>query len=92
MTAAVLEETRTEWFEDARLAILRLALTEETFTADSLRKVMRPAPNPYWPGLAFGYASRDGLIEWMGYQKSTTKSRKNSPVSIWRCKEQGVTK
>lgn len=91
MIAAALEESRAEWFEDARLMIERLAKTEAEFTADDLRKVMRPAPDPHWPGLAFGYASRDGLIESRGYQKSTTKSRKSSPVSIWRRKTEEVT-
>ena len=91
MTAAmVLEESKAEWFEDARLAILRLSITEETFTADTLRTTMRPAPNRYWTGLAFTQAQSAGLIEWVGYEKSKTKSRKGSPVSIWRRKVEGV--
>jgi len=91
MKAAALEEDRADWFADARLMILRLSITEPEFTADDLRKVLRPAPNPYWPGIAFGNASRDGLIEWRGYEKSKTKSRKGSPVSIWRRRQEGVT-
>lgn len=90
MQAAVLEESKAEWFEDARFMIERLAASNDTFTADSLRKVMRPAPNRYWAGLAFSQARTAGLIEWVGYVKSTTKTRKGSPVSIWRRKQEGV--
>ena len=63
MIAAALEEGRSDWFADARLMILRLSITEETFTADTLRTVMRPAPNRYWTGLAFTQAQCAGLIE-----------------------------
>jgi len=88
--AAVLEELKSEWFEDALFMIERLAACNDTMTADDLRKVMRPAPNCYWAGLAFSQAQSAGLIEWVGYRKSTTKSRKGSPVSIWRRKKEGV--
>ena len=90
MKAAALEEVKAEWFADALFMIDRLAVSQDRFTADDLRKVMRPAPNCYWAGLAFSQAQTAGLIEWVGYRKSTTKSRKGSPVSIWRRKEQGV--
>lgn len=91
MRAAALEESKTEWFEDARFMIERLAASNDQFTADDLRKVMRPAPNRYWAGNAFSQAQAAGLIEWVGYRKSTTKSRKGAPVSIWRRKPDGVT-
>ena len=87
MKAAALEEVKAEWFADALFMIDRLAVSQDRFTADDLRKVMRPAPNCYWAGLAFSQAQTAGLIEWVGYRKSTTKSRKGSPVSIWRRKE-----
>ena len=90
MRAAVLEESRTEWFEDARFMIDQLSKSQDRFTADDLRKVMRPAPNCYWAGLAFSRAQDAGLIEWVGYRKSTTKSRKGSPVSVWRRKPEGA--
>ena len=90
MRAAVLEESRAEWFEDARFMIVQLSKAQDRFTADDLRKVMRPAPNCYWAGLAFSRAQEDGLIEWIGYRKSTTKSRKGSAVSVWRRKSEGV--
>lgn len=87
MKAAALEEVKAEWFADALFMIDRLAVSQDRFTADDLRKVMRPAPNCHWAGLAFSQAQTAGLIEWVGYRKSTTKSRKGSPVSIWRRKE-----
>ena len=90
MRAMALDEIKAEWFEDARFMIERLAASNDTFTADSLRKVMRPAPNRYWAGNAFSQAQAAGLIEWVGYRKSTTKTRKGSPVSIWRRKSEGV--
>lgn len=92
MKAAALEEVKAEWFADALFMIDRLAVSQDRFTADDLRKVMRPAPNCYWAGLAFSQAQTAGLIEWVGYRKSTTKSRKGSPVSIWRRKPEGDTK
>jgi len=88
--AMVLEESKSDWFMDARFMIERLAAGNDRFTADDLRKVMRPAPNRYWAGNAFSQAQAAGLIEWVGYRKSTTKSRKGSPVSIWRRKQEGV--
>lgn len=90
MKAAALEESKAEWFEDARFMIERLAASNETITADDLRKVMRPAPHPNWPGLAFSQAQAAGLIEWVAYMKSKTKSRKGSPVSVWRRRTEGV--
>jgi len=86
----VLEESKADWFEDARFMIDQLSKAQDRFSADDLRKVMRPAPNRYWAGNAFSQAQAAGLIEWVGYRKSTTKSRKGSPVSIWRRRQQGV--
>ena len=88
MKAAILEDN--DWPLDADLAILRLSITEQTFTADTLRTILRSAPHPNWPGLAFHRAQSAGLIEWVGYVKSSSKSRKGSPVSIWRRKVEGV--
>ena len=81
---AALEESRSEWFKDARLAIVRLSITEQTFTADHLRKVLRPAPHNNWPGLAFGQARRAGLIEPINTTTSTSKSRNHGSLKVWR--------
>ena len=87
MIAAALEESRTEWFEDARLAIVRLSITEESFTADDMRKVMRPAPDQHWPGIAFNNARRAGLIEPVSYTTSNSSTRKHGALRTWRRKE-----
>ena len=87
MIAAALEESRQEWFEDARLAIVRLSITEQTFTADSLRKVLRPAPHSNWPGIAFNNARRAGLIEPINYTTSNSSTRKHGALRTWRRKE-----
>ena len=84
MIAAALEESRAEWFEDARLAIVRLSITEESFTADDMRKVLRPAGHQNWPGLAFGQAKRAGLIEPINTTTSTSKSRNHGSLRVWR--------
>jgi hypothetical protein len=91
MIAAALEEDRAEWFADARLMIERLAKTEPQFTADDLRKVLRPAGHQNWPGLAFGQAKRAGLIEKVSETTSTSKSRNHGSLKIWRRKQEGVT-
>ena len=92
MKSAALDESKSEWFEDARLMIERLATTEPAFTADDLRKVMRPAPVANWTGLAFTSAKRAGIIEPLGYQTSTSKTRRHGALRTWRRKEEGATK
>lgn len=84
MIAAALEDT--DWHLDADLAIVRLAKTEAEFTADDLRKVLRPAPNTNWPGLAFGRAARAGLIEKVNDTTSKVKSRNHGSLKVWRRK------
>lgn len=90
MKALALEEDRADWFADARLMIERLAITEREFTADDLRKVLRPAGHQNWPGLAFGHAARAGLIEKVAETTSTSKSRNHGSLKIWRRKQEGV--
>lgn len=84
MTAAALEDN--EWLEDAMSMIERLSITEPEFTAEDLRRVMRPAPVANWTGLAFTGAKRAGLIEPIGYQISGSPSRKNGVLRTWRRK------
>lgn len=86
MIAAALEESKEDWFADARLAIIRLSITEPEFTADSLRKVMRPAPNKHWAGLAFTAAKNKGLIEKVDVTTSRVKSRHGGLIYTWRRK------
>ena len=87
MQAAILEDN--EWPIDADLAIMRLAKTEPEFTADTLRKVLRPAPHPNWVGLAFGRARRARLIEAVNTTTSASKSRNHGSLRVWRRKSEG---
>lgn len=82
----------TDWPIDAQLAILRLSITEDEFTADDLRRVLRPAPHPNHVGAAFLACKNAGLIEPVAYQTSASKTRKNGALRTWRRKPEGVTK
>lgn len=83
----------SEWPVDAQLAILRLSITETQFTADDLRKVIRPAPHPNHVGAAFLACKNLGLIEPLGYQTSTSKTRRHGALRVWRRKiNKGVAK
>ena len=89
--AMALEEDKSEWFEDARFMIQRLAASNDFITADDLRKVMRPAPVANWTGLAFTAAHKAGDIEWVRYVRSNNKTRRGGSVSEWRRKPEGVS-
>lgn len=88
--AAVLEDDKNDWLLDAHLAIVRLSITEPTFDADALRKVLRPAPHSNLVGLAFTTARKAGLIEPVAVTISTTKSRHHGILRVWRRKQEGV--
>jgi hypothetical protein len=87
MIAAALEDL--DWHADADLAILRLSITEPEFTADDLRRCLRPAPVANWTGLAFGRARRKGLIEKVSETTSKAKSRNHGSLKVWRRKVEG---
>ena len=90
MIAAALEDLDTDWAMDAQLAILRLSITEAEFSADDLRKVLRPAPHPNHVGAVFLACKNAGLIEPVAYQTSSSKTRKNGALRVWRRKVEGV--
>ena len=92
MRAIALEESRADWFADARHMIRQLARCQPVVTADDLRKVMRPAPVGNWTGLVFTQAQRAGDIEWVRYVKSNSKTRRGGSVSEWRAKTDGGSK
>ena len=69
--------------DDAVATIIGLAQSQELVTADDLRRHMRPAPVANWAGQAFSAARAAGHITSIGYQASTTKSRKNGVVRVW---------
>lgn len=82
MKAAVLEDN--DWAEDALATIIGLSLELPEFTADDLRREMRPAPHSNAPGLAFGRARNLGFIESTNSTVSKSKSRKNGSLKTWR--------
>ena len=87
MQAAILDDHYDrDWKDDAVAAIISLSLDHETFSADDLRKHMRPPNRPAQWGAAFTSARVQGLIESAGYKKSTTKTRNNGSHQIWRRK------
>lgn len=91
MKAAALEDSHEQWHEDAVAALVGLSLDMEEFTADDLRREMRPAPHQNAPGMAFAAARNLGLIESTSSTVSKSKSRKNGSLKTWRRKtNQGV--
>jgi len=81
-TAMALEDT--DWAMDAQIAIARLAITEAQFSADDLRRVLRPAPHPNHVGAAFLACKNAGLIEPINTTTSTSKSRNHGSLKVWR--------
>lgn len=75
------------WANTARSAIVALAETHESFTADELHAAGVPEPtNRNLIGAAFAAAAKAGLIEHQGYRRSRRPSRNGSVVSVWRRK------
>jgi hypothetical protein len=83
MIAAALEDSHEAWHEDAVATILGLSLGMDEFTADDLRREMRPAPHQNAPGMAFAAARNLGFIESVNSTVSKSKSRKNGSLKIW---------
>jgi hypothetical protein len=79
----VLEDSHEAWAEDAMAAIIGLSLDMDEFTADDLRREMRPAPHRNGPGLAFAAARNAGFIESTSSTVSKSKSRKNGSLKTW---------
>jgi adenosine/AMP kinase len=79
--AAVLDDL--DWPEDALATIVGIANAQAVFTADDLRREMRPAPNGNMYGAAFAAARNLHLIEAIGDQASTSKSRKYGRLRQW---------
>lgn len=89
MIAAALEDV--DWHEDALATIEGLANAGQ-FTADDLRREMRPAPHPNHVGAAFTAARRLGYIEAVGHTTSTSKTRHRGTLRTWRRADKGVQK
>lgn len=85
MKAAALEDN--DWHEDAVSTIVGIAAAHPEFTADDLRREMRPAPHPNHVGAAFLAAKSAGYIEASGYTTSNTTTRRHGALRTWRRKE-----
>lgn len=73
-----------DWHEDAVSTLVGIAATLPEFTADDLRREMRPAPHGNHVGAAFTAAKAHGYIEPVGYQTSTAPSRHRGVLRTWR--------
>jgi hypothetical protein len=87
---AALEDNH--WMEDAIATIVGIANSQDFLTADDLRAHLRPAPVANWTGLAFTSAKRAGIIEPLGYQTSTSKTRRHGALRTWRRVSEGASK
>lgn len=92
MQAAALEDWDDAWKDDAVATILALSLAHDSFSADDLRREMRPPNRPAQYGAAFTSAQKQGLIEPIESKQSTTKTRNHGRHLLWRRKVEGVGK
>lgn len=92
MRAAVLDDWDMAWKDDAVAAIVELSLAQESFSADDLRREMRPPNRSAQYGAAFTSAQAQGLIESFESHKSSSKSRNHGRNLRWRRKQEGVGK
>jgi hypothetical protein len=91
VTAPMALDDHDDWLEDAVATIIGIAAAQYIFSADDLAREMRRPPHPNMPGQAFSKARSLGYIEAVGYQTSTSKSRKNGVIRTWRRRtSQGV--
>ncbi len=83
----LIAEHNEDWLECAIATVARLAKNGSTFSVDELRLLVDNPPNHAnaW-GAVFSIAARQGLIERVGYQKSTTPSAHARVVAVWRGK------
>ncbi|MEE8602214.1 hypothetical protein [Euzebya tangerina] len=84
--AAALYGTLAEWRLCAKEELQRLAESGDTFTSDDMVSSvgLPPAGSPNALGGLFAGASRQGLIEPVGYQQSQRKARHAGVVRTWR--------
>ncbi len=91
MKAMVLDDWDSAWKDDAVATIIGLSLAHESFSADDLRKEMRPPNRSAQYGAAFTSAQAQGLIESIASHKSTSKTRNHGRNLRWRRKVEGIT-
>lgn len=90
--AMALDDWDEAWKDDAVATIIALSLAHESFSSDDLRREMRTPPRSSQYGAAFRSAQSQGLIESVGYEISTNKSRNRGRHLQWRRKPEGVQK
>lgn len=83
MTAQPMVFEDTTWREDAMDVVERLAKQGRRFTADDLRKELRPAPHQNMVGPIFTAAQRRGLIIKVANATSRIKSRNGGHQYEW---------
>jgi len=89
MKPAALEDNG--WPDEALDTIIGLSHIYELLTADDLSREMRRPPVANWAGQAFSRARSLGYIEPVGYQTSTTPSRKHGVLRTWTRASKGVS-
>jgi hypothetical protein len=90
MRAAVLDDWDEFWKDDCIATIIALSLAQPEFSADDVAREMRPPNRPSQVGAAFRSAQKQGLIESVGYRKSTSKTRNSGSHQVWKRKTEGV--
>ena len=91
MRAMALDEYDEFWKDDCIATIIALSLAQESFSSDDVRRELRPPNRSSQIGAAFRSAQKQGLIEAVGYKKSTSKTRNNGSHRVWARKAEGVT-
>ncbi|WP_104086528.1 hypothetical protein [Arthrobacter sp. GMC3] len=79
-----------DWPTDALNWLEAYAWSGLDFTADDLRKSVRPAPHGNMVGGVFQAARKLGIIRPIGFTESNTPSRKHSVIRVWRGVNEGV--
>lgn len=72
-----------DWHDDALDMIQAWAASGLSFTAEDVRRAMRPAPFPNDYGNAFQSARRLGYITSVGFKESEQPSRKGGVIRVW---------
>jgi hypothetical protein len=86
MRAMALDEYDEFWKDDCIATIIALSLAKESFSSDDVRRELRPPNRSSQIGAAFRSAQSQGLIEAVGYEVSTTATRRNGRHLTWRRK------
>lgn len=82
--AIVLEDL--DWSADALDALVKVASEGKPFDAYSLteKAALREPPHPNCWGILFRQASKDGLIQRVGFHESRRPGRKHGVCRVWR--------